>query len=150
MYDAASSILQQKLSQIDGVGQVFVGGSSLPAVRVDLNPVALNKYGIDLDDMSNFLATTNANRPKGYLADEEKTWGIDTNDQLRKAAQYRNLVVPVPVGIGGGTSGCCDRNDSVEDLRASGLVNGKPCVMRDCFPSTRSQYYRDGRSACTM
>ena len=133
MYDAASSILQQKLSQIDGVGQVFVGGSSLPAVRVDLNPVALNKYGINLHDMNNFLATTNANRPKGYLADEEKTWGIDTNDQLRKAAQYQNLVVTYRSGSAVRLQDVATVTDSVEDLRASGLVNGKPCVIAIVF-----------------
>jgi multidrug efflux pump len=75
MYDAASTILQQKLSQVEGVGQVFVFGSSLPAVRVDLNPTALSKYGISLEDVRGVLTSTNINRPKGQLADEKRTWG---------------------------------------------------------------------------
>src|SRR5512136_1023331 len=80
MYDAASTILQQKLSQVEGVGQVFVGGSSLPAVRVELNPTALNKYGISLEAVRGVLATTNVNRPKGQLADQTRVWEIQTND----------------------------------------------------------------------
>jgi multidrug efflux pump len=76
MYDAASTILQQKLSQMDGVGQVQVGGSSLPAVRVDLNPMALNKYGIGLEDVRSQLSHANANRAKGHLTDGDKTWEV--------------------------------------------------------------------------
>ena len=78
MYDVASSILQQKLSQIDGVGQVYVGGGSLPAVRIDLNPTALNKYGIGLGDVRQMLSRTNVNRPKGQLSDGSRTWEIRT------------------------------------------------------------------------
>src|SRR5438105_1607343 len=85
MYDAASSILQQKLSQVQGVGQVIVGGGSLPAVRVDLNPMALNKYGIGLEDVRRVLSSTNVNRPKGQMTDGVRTWEIRTNDQLYKA-----------------------------------------------------------------
>ena len=92
MYDAASSILQQKLSQVDGVGQVNVGGGSLPAVRVDLNPTALNKYGIGLGDVRRMLSSTNVNRPKGQLADGTRTWEIRANDQLHTAEDYLPLV----------------------------------------------------------
>ena len=88
MYDAASSILQQKLSQVEGVGQVTVGGGSLPAVRVDLNPTALNKYGIGLGDVRRVLAETNVNRPKGQLTNDSRTWEIQTNDQLHAADDY--------------------------------------------------------------
>ncbi|MGO8989783.1 MAG: efflux RND transporter permease subunit, partial [bacterium] len=80
MYDAASTILQQKLSQVEGVGQVFVGGGALPAVRVDLNPTTLSKYGISLEDVRGVLTSTNINRPKGQLADEKRTWEIQTDD----------------------------------------------------------------------
>src|SRR5437016_2783731 len=91
LYDAASSILQQKLSQSPGVGQVTVGGSSLPAVRVNLNPTVMNKYGIGLDQVQNVLGAANANRPKGDFSNGETTWRISTTDQLLKAEQYRPL-----------------------------------------------------------
>ncbi|HYA40160.1 MAG TPA: multidrug efflux RND transporter permease subunit [Syntrophobacteraceae bacterium] len=129
MYDAASSILQQKLSQVDGVGQVFVGGSSLPAVRVDLNPTALNKYGIGLEDVRGVLASTNVNRPKGQLADERRTWEFQTNDQLRLAAQYRPIIVAYRAGAAVRLPDVANVQDSVEDVRTAGLVNEKPAVM---------------------
>ena len=128
MYDAASTILQQKLSQVDGVGQVFVGGGSLPAVRVELNPMTLNKYGINLRDLRGVLTNTNANRPKGQIMDSERTWGIDTNDQLRKAWEYRDLIVSYRSGAAVKLTDVADVQDSVEDLRAGGLINGKPAV----------------------
>ncbi len=129
MYDAASSILQQKLSQVEGVGQVFVGGSSLPAVRVDLNPLALSKYGISLEDVRSVLAATNVNRPKGQLAFGDKAWEIRTNDQLNKAEQYLPLVVAYRSGAAVRLGDVANVEDSVEDLRAAGFVNGKPAVM---------------------
>jgi multidrug efflux pump len=129
MYDAATTILQQKLSQVEGVGQVFVGGSSLPAVRVDLNPTALNKYGISLEAVRGVLTGTNLNRPKGQLADEKRTWEIQTNDQLYTAEQYRPVVVAYRAGAAVRLSDVATVKDSVEDLRAAGLVDGKPAVM---------------------
>src|SRR5246127_800959 len=93
MYDAASTIIAQKLSQIDGVGQVTVGGSSLPAVRVELNPQALNKYGIGFEDVRTVLAATNANRPKGSLEEGDRHWQIYANDQAKTAAEYLPLIV---------------------------------------------------------
>ncbi len=129
MYDAASTILQQKLSQVEGVGQVFVGGSSLPAVRVDLNPTALSKYAISLEDVRGVLASTNINRPKGQLANETRTLEIETNDQLHKAALYRPLVVTYRAGAPVLLPDIASVEDSVEDLRAAGLVNDKPAVM---------------------
>ncbi len=109
MYDAASSILQQKLSQVDGVGQVNVGGGSLPAVRVELNPTALNKYGIGLGDVRRMLSSTNVNRPKGQLADGTRTWEIRTNDQLHKAEDYLPLIVTYRDGRAGAAVGRGDR-----------------------------------------
>src|SRR5262245_27559985 len=98
MYDAASTILQQKLSQIEGIGQVQVGGTSLPAVRVELNPTALNKYGIGTGDVRTMLNNANANSPKGQLTDGERSWEIAANDQLLKADQYRDLIVTYRTG----------------------------------------------------
>ncbi len=133
IYDAASTILQQKLSQVKGVGQVFVGGSSLPAVRVDLNPYQLSKYGLSLSSVKGVLASTNANRPKGDVSNDETTWDIQTNDQLRLAEQYRPLIVSYRSGAAVRLQDVADVQDSVEDLRAAGLVNGKPAVMVFAF-----------------
>ncbi len=129
MYDAASSVLQQKLSQMRGVGQVFVGGSSLPAVRVDLNPTALNKYGISLEAVRGVLANTNVNRPKGGVADEERAWEIDTNDQLHRAREYEPLIVSFRNGAAVRLKDIANVHDSVEDIRTAGLVNGRPAIM---------------------
>ena len=129
LYDAASSIMQQKLSQVKGVGQVVVGGSSLPAVRVDLNPMALSKYGISLEDVRGVISSTSVNRPKGQVADETRTWEIQTNDQLRRAAQYRPVIVSYKAGAAVRLSDVASVVDSVEDVRTAGLVNGKPSVM---------------------
>ncbi|HMK49262.1 MAG TPA: multidrug efflux RND transporter permease subunit [Thermodesulfovibrionales bacterium] len=129
MYDAASTILQQKLAQVSGVGQVFVGGSSLPAVRVDLNPTALSRYGISLEDVRGVLASTNVNGPKGQLTEGDRTWEIQINDQLHKAEQYQPLVVAFRSGAAVRLPDIADVHNSVEDLRAAGLVNGKPAVM---------------------
>src|SRR6185369_14484412 len=93
IYDAASSILQQKLSQIEGVGQVMVGGGALPAVRVEVNPTLLNNVGLGLEDVRTALMTANANRPKGEFFRGERTWGIGTTDQLLYANEYRPLVI---------------------------------------------------------
>ena len=128
MYDTASTVLQQKLSQIEGIGEVIVGGSALPAVRVELNPTALNRYGIGLDDVSTVLGNTNANRPKGHLADKARTWEIRTNDQLYGAEQYRPLIIKYLSGAAVRLSDVADVQDSVEDVRNAGLVNGKPAV----------------------
>ncbi len=129
MYDAASTILAQKLSQVEGIGQVFVGGSSLPAVRVDLNPAALNRYGIGLDDVRRVLQATNANRPKGQLSDATRAWEIAANDQIRTANEYMPLVIAYRNGSAVRLSDVADVQDSVEDLRAAGLANGKPAVL---------------------
>ena len=129
MYDAASTILQQKLSQMEGVGQVQVGGSSLPAVRVDLNPTALNKYGIGLEDVRGMLSTANANRAKGHLTEGDRTWEVYANDQLLKADEYRGLIVTYRNGAAVQLSDVANVQDSVEDLRNAGLTNGKPAVL---------------------
>jgi len=129
MYDVASSILAQKLSQVGGVGQVFVGGSSLPAVRVELSPMVLSKYGISLENVRSVLASTNVNAPKGQLAIGGKTWDIQANDQLRIAEPYLPLIVRYNSGNAVRLGDIADVKDSVEDLRNAGYVNGKPAVM---------------------
>jgi multidrug efflux pump len=129
MYDAASTILQQKLSQIPGVGQVYVGGASLPAVRVELNPASLNKYGIGLEDMRAVLAATNVRRPKGQLARGAQAWEIQTNDQLHRAEEYVPLIVAYRSGHPVQLSDVASVQDSVEDLMTTGMVNSKPAVL---------------------
>ena len=129
IYDIASTVIQQKLSQVEGVGQVFVGGGALPAVRVELNPTALNKYGISLEDVRTMLSTTNVNRPKGQFEDRFRTWAIKSNDQLSGADQYRPLVLAYRSGAAVHLSDVADVEDSVEDLRTFGVVNTKPAIM---------------------
>jgi multidrug efflux pump len=129
MYDAASTVLQQKLSQVQGIGQVNVGGSSLPAVRVELNPTALNKYGIGLEEVRTALTGTNANRPKGFVEDAERQWQLATDDQAKTAAQYRPLIIAYRNGAPVQLSSVAEINDSVEDLRNAGMANGKPSVL---------------------
>jgi multidrug efflux pump len=128
MYDSAASIVQQKLSQIEGVGQVFVGGGSLPAVRVDVNPTQLNNYGVDLEDVRATLSAANANRPKGELADGRTTQALATTDQLLKAQQYRPLVVHYRSGGAVLLRDVANVTDSVEDLRATGMFNNKTAI----------------------
>ncbi len=129
MYDAASSIMMQKLSQVPGVGQVFVGGGALPAVRVDLNPTALNRYGIGLADVRGVLQQTSVNRPRGQIVGEDRMWDIHTNDQLRKAADYMPVIVAYRSGAAVRLPDIGRVEDSVEDVRTGGLVNGKRAVM---------------------
>jgi multidrug efflux pump len=129
MYDAASTIIQQRLSQIEGVGQVSVGGSSLPAVRVEINPTQLNNYGLGLQDVNSLLNKQNANLPKGQISDDKGTADITTNDQLLKAEYYKNLVVGYHNGAAVKLSDFADVVDSVENIRAAGFVNGKPAIL---------------------
>jgi multidrug efflux pump len=129
VYDAASTILAQKLSQVQGIGQVSVGGSSLPAVRVELNPTALNKYGIALEDVRTAIAAANANRPKGAVEDGERHWQIYANDQAKTAAEYLPLIVSYRNGAAVRLADVAEVSDSVQDLRNSGSANGKPSVM---------------------
>ena len=129
MYDAASSILAQKLSQVSGVGQVVVGGSSLPAVRVELNPTVLNKYDIGFEDVRSVLSNANADSPKGYFSNGRRRWEVGANDQLFKAIDYRPLIVAYRNGSAVRISDVGRVIDSVEDLRNAGYANGKPSVL---------------------
>ncbi len=129
MYDAASTIMAQKLSQVTGVGQVVVGGSALPGVRVELNPTQLNKYGIGLEQVRSFLAGANANTPKGDFQDGKRRWEVGANDQIFQAIDYSPLVIAYRNGSAVHISDVGEAVDSVEDLRNAGYANGKPSVL---------------------
>jgi multidrug efflux pump len=129
MYDAADSILEQKISQINGVGQVSLGGGALPAVRVDVNPTLLNSEGLGLEDVRTALASANANIPKGSLADDQQTETIFTTDQLLKAAQYRPLIIAYKNGAPVRLADVATVTDSVQDVRTVGSFNGKPAIL---------------------
>jgi multidrug efflux pump len=129
MYDAASTLMAQKLAQVQGVGQVAVGGSALPGVRIELNPAALNKYGIGLEQVRSVLAAANANTPKGHFADDHQMWEVGANDQLFHAIDYQPLLVAYHNGTAVRISDVGQAVDSVEDLRNAGYANGKPSVL---------------------
>ncbi|HTV46077.1 MAG TPA: efflux RND transporter permease subunit [Stellaceae bacterium] len=129
IYDAASTVMQQALSQIDGIGQVVISGSSLPAVRVELNPMALFKYGIGLEDVRAALASANAHSPKGAIDVGNRRYQIYTNDQANHAADYRPLIVAYRNGAAVHLTDVAEIDDSVENLRNQGLSNGKPAVL---------------------
>ncbi len=133
LYDAASTIIQQRLLQIQGIGQVNVGGGALPAVRVEVNPTQLNSYGLSLEDVRTMLSQQNANLAKGQLSDGNTTVNILANDQLLKAADYRPLIVAYRRGAPVKLSDIADVEDSLENVRTAGYVNGKPCVSMILF-----------------
>jgi multidrug efflux pump len=133
LYDSAATILQQKLSQVDGVGNVDVGGSSLPAVRVELNPSALAHYGIGLEDVRAALASANANSPKGAIEEGDRHYQIYTNDQATRATDYRSLVIAYRNGSPTRLSDVAEVVDSVEDLRNAGSTNGQAAVLLIIF-----------------
>lgn len=129
MYDKASTILMQKISQVSGVGQVQIGGATLPAVRVELNPNTLNKYGISLEEVRVAITQTNVNRPKGVIENNEQRWQVQANDQARTAADYSPIIVSYRNGAAVRISDLGKVEDSVEDLRNTGLKDGKPSVL---------------------
>jgi multidrug efflux pump len=129
MYDIASTVLAQKISQQDGVGQVFIGGSSAPAVRVELNPDALNSFGISLAEVRQALGATNANRPKGSIEDSEHHWQLYANDQAKTAAEYMPLIVAYRNGAAVRLRDVGTAIDGMQDIRNSGFSDGKPAVL---------------------
>ncbi|HWA97660.1 MAG TPA: multidrug efflux RND transporter permease subunit [Pirellulales bacterium] len=129
LYDAAATILQQKLSQVRGVGQVMVGGGAAPAVRVDVNPTVMNHFGVGLEDVRASLERANVNRPKGQIADERRAWSLATTDQLFRADEYKPLVVVYRNGAPVRLADIARVTDGVEDVRAMGLADGKPAIM---------------------
>ena len=133
MYDVADSILQQKLSQVEGIGQVRIGGGALPAVRVEVNPTILQSYGLSLEDVRAVLDRANANRPKGELADGRRAWSLSATDQLSKAAEYQPLIISYKDGRAVRLSDVATVSDSVENVRNTGLVDGKPAILLFVF-----------------
>ena len=129
MFDSASTILAQRLSQIKGVGQVVVGGGALPSVRIELNPTALNRYGIGLEDVRSTLNSANANIPKGHFSNGRLMWEVGASDQLLKAQEYAPLIVAYRNGAPVRIADVGQAVDSVEDLRAAGYFNGEPSVL---------------------
>jgi multidrug efflux pump len=129
MYDAADSILSQKIAQIQGVGEVDVGGGAKPAVRVELNPMLLNGYGIGTEQVRTVLANANANNPKGDIGGGTTTWQLDATDQLLTAAQYRKLVIAYHNGAAVRLGDVADVEDSVENRRTAGFYNGERAVL---------------------
>ncbi len=133
MYDVGDSVLAQKISQIDGIGQVFVGGSSRPAVRVEANPLLLSQMNVGLEAVRTALGAANANRPKGAVAGTDRAFVINTNDQLFKANQYRSLIVTARDGKPVILSEVAEVTDSVENINSAGSVNGKPAISLVLF-----------------
>jgi multidrug efflux pump len=129
IYDAADSILSQKLAQINGVGQVFVGGGARPAVRAEVNPMRANKLGLGLDTIRAALGAANANRPKGDLSGPINAWTISDTDQIFEADEYRKLIVSYNNNAPVRLADVADVQDSVEDIHNVGLSNGKPAVL---------------------
>jgi len=129
MYDAAATVLAQKIAQLKGVGQVTVGGSSLPAVRVELNPTALHKYGIAFEDVRTVITSTNVNRPKGFLEQGDQRWEVGANDQAKRAADYIPLIVAYRNGAAVRMTDVGEVVDSVQDIRNYGSANGRPSVL---------------------
>lgn len=129
LYDYASTQLAQKLSQIEGVGDVTVGGSSLPAVRVELNPQALFNQGVSLDAVRTAIANANQRRPQGAIDDHQQRWQLRTNDELQTASDYQPLVVHYNNGAAVRLRDVANVQDSVQDVRNAGMTNGKPAVL---------------------
>jgi len=131
IYDAADSILAQKLAQVEGVGQAFVGGGARPAVRAEVNPTLVNKFGIGMAQVRTALGAANANRPKGEVGDASRVWTIDDTDQIFQADQYQSLIVGYNSSNGAAVrlGDVASVQDSVEDVRNVGLSDGKPAVL---------------------
>ena len=129
MYDVASTYLSQRLAQIDGVGQVTIGGGALPAVRIALDPEKLTSYGVSLETIRTAAVATNVNKPKGFLDDKERTWQIEANDQAFQAKDYASLIIKHINGQSLRLKDVADVTDSVQDLRTYGAANGKPSIL---------------------
>jgi multidrug efflux pump len=133
VYDAADSVIAQKLRQTSGIGEVFIGGGARPAVRVQVNPGQLNTYGISLENIRSVLSSANSNRPKGQLSNTEHAWGVADSDQLFKAREYRPLIVTWRNGSPVRLSDVGTVTDSLEDVRNAGFINGTPGIVLVVF-----------------
>ena len=133
IYDAADSVIAQKLRQVSGIGEIFVGGGARPAVRVQVNPGLINTYGISLENIRSVLSSANSNRPKGQLSNLEHAWGISDTDQLFKAHEYSPLIVTWHNGSPVRLSDIGDVSDSLEDIHNAGFINGGPGIVLVIF-----------------
>jgi hydrophobe/amphiphile efflux-1 (HAE1) family protein len=133
VYDAADSVIAQKLRQTPGIGEVFIGGGARPAVRVQVNPGQLNTYGISLETIRSALNAANSNHPRGQLSDRERAWGIADTSQLFKANEYRPLIVAWHNGSPVRLSDVGTITDSLEDVRNAGFINGKRGIVLVIF-----------------
>ncbi|HUD89584.1 MAG TPA: efflux RND transporter permease subunit, partial [Xanthobacteraceae bacterium] len=133
LYDAASTILEQRLSQITGVGQVSVGGSSAPAVRININPTQLSAYGLGLENVRSAIAAQTANEAKGSFSNPGGRWAITANDQLSKAADFGGLIVSYSNGQPVTLSNVAQVQDSVQTVRSLGLANGRKAALLIIF-----------------
>ncbi|MBI6187803.1 multidrug efflux RND transporter permease subunit MdtC [Providencia rettgeri] len=129
IYDIASTRLAQRIAQIEGVSEVSVGGGSLPALRVELNPTALFNQGVSLDAVRSAISSANVRQPQGYINDDEKRYQVQTNDELKKAADYRPIIVHYSQGNAVKLSDVANVKDSIENIRAAGMADGKPAIL---------------------
>jgi multidrug efflux pump len=129
LYDAGSTVLMQRISQIPGVGQVVVGGSSAPAVRIDVNPTQINSYGLELDNVRTAISSQTANLAKGTFSNGKRTWMIEDNDQLLQAADYKNIIVSYRNGAPINLSDVANVTDSVQTVRSMGISNGQRSAL---------------------
>ncbi|MGH8158626.1 MAG: efflux RND transporter permease subunit [Rhodanobacter sp.] len=134
LYDSADSVIQQQLSQVDGVGEITLGGSALPSVRVELQPDQLNSYGIGLEDVRAAISSANADSAKGHIDQDGQRYEVTSNDQISKAAPYRDLVVAYRNGAPVLLRDVADVEDSAENIRNAGLYNNQPAVLVIVYP----------------
>lgn len=129
LYDFASTQLAQTIAQIDGVGDVDVGGSSLPTVRVGLNPQALFNQGVSLDDVRSAIANANVRKPQGAIENDTHRWQVQTNDELKTAAEYQPIIIHYNNGAAVRLGDVASVSDSVQDVRNAGMTNAKPAIL---------------------
>ncbi|WP_199098653.1 efflux RND transporter permease subunit [Dyella sp. ASV21] len=134
LYDSANSVIQQQLSQVDGVGQITLGGSALPSVRVELEPDRLNSYGIGLEDVRAAISAANADSVKGHIDENGQRYEVLSNDQINKAAPYRDLVVAYRNNAPVMLRDVADVQDSAENIRNAGLYNSQDAVLVIVYP----------------
>ncbi len=134
LYDSADSVIQQQLSQVSGVGQITLGGGALPSVRVELQPGKLNSYGIGLEDVRAAISAANADSAKGHLDEGNQRYVVTSNDQITKAAPYRDLVVAYRNGAAVQLRDVAEVKDSNENIRNAGLFNGKSAILVIVYP----------------
>lgn len=150
MYDVAATILQQKLSQVKGVGQVNVTGGSAPAVRVSVNPTRLNSMGIGLDQVRTAIFNANTNTPKGSISGTDRAWTITATDQLFTADQYRSLIILFRNGAPVRLQDVANVEDSVENVRTAGVFNGRPAISIEVYRQPNANIIDTADRVCAL